>query len=90
MTDPTTRETLVNRLFRIPTKVTTAVFVVAILVGLVVGGPVGWVLLGASVIAFTAMLALMWPDLSTVERMLRLAVLVFLVAVSVVRLVPAT
>lgn len=89
MTDPTTRETLINRLFRIPTKVTAVVLVAAIVIGLVVGGTLGAVLLGFAVLALAAMLALLWPDISPVERMLRLAVLVFVLAVSIVRLAPA-
>lgn len=89
MTDPTTRETLINHLFRVPAKVTAAVLVAAIVVGLVVGGPVGMVLLGAAILVLAGMLALMWPDIPATERLLRLAVLVLVTAAAVVRLTPS-
>ena len=89
MTDPTTRETLINRLFRIPARTTALLLVGAIVLGLVVGGAVGAVLLGLAVLALAGMLVLLWPDIPATERMLRLAVLVFVLAVAVVRLTPS-
>ncbi|MDO5629596.1 MAG: hypothetical protein Q4G43_14875 [Mobilicoccus sp.] len=85
-TDPTFREDLMNRLFRIPTRVTAIVLVAAIGVGLLLGGIVGWVLLGFAVLVLAGMLALLWPDIPNTERMLRLAVLLLVVALAAIRL----
>lgn len=89
MTDPTARETLVNRLFRIPARTTAIVLIAMIVVGLLLGGPVGGVLLVAAILVMAGMLALMWVDLQPVERMMRLSVIACVLALSIVRLVPA-
>ena len=88
MTDPTFREDLINRLFRIPVRVSAAVLLAAMVLGLVVGGVLGGILLGAVLVVLTAMLVLLWPDVSPVERLMRLALLLLVVAATVVRLAP--
>lgn len=88
MTDASFREDLINRLFRVPSKVSAGVLIAAIVLGLVVGGPVGAVLLGLAILALLGMLALLWPDIPPVERMMRLALVLVVAAVAVVRLVP--
>ena len=88
MTDATFRETLINRLFRVPSKVSAGVLIAAILLGLLIGGPVGAVLLGLAVLVLLGMLVLLWPDIPPIERMMRLAIALVVAAVAVVRLVP--
>jgi len=89
VTDATFREDLINRLFRVPTAVSAGVLIGAIVLGLVVGGPIGAVLLGLAVVVLLGMLVLLWPDIPPVERMMRLAIALVVVAVAVVRIVPA-
>lgn len=86
MTDASFRDVLLNRLLRIPARVTAAVVLLLVFSGLLIAGPVGAVLLGAAVLVMSVMLALVWPAIPTTERMLRVAVLFLLVAVSIVRL----
>lgn len=85
-TDPTFREDLINRLFRIPTAATALVLVLAIVVGLLVGGVLGAILLTFACVALAGMLVLLWPSVPATERMLRLAVLLLVAALAVVRL----
>lgn len=86
-TDATARETLVNRLFRIPAKASAAVLIALTVLGLALGGWAGAVLAGLVVLALLGMIALMWVDLQPVERMMRISVLVLLLAVVIVRTV---
>ncbi|WP_168581681.1 hypothetical protein [Gephyromycinifex aptenodytis] len=86
MTDASSRDILLNRLLRIPTPVMAGVLLVLIFVGLMLAGPVGAVLLGLALLTLSVMLALVWPAIPTTERMLRLAVILLLLAISVVRL----
>lgn len=86
MTDASSRDVLLNRLLRIPTRVSAAVVLVLVFSGLLIAGPVGAVLLGTAVLILSVMLALVWPAIPTTERMLRLAVLLLLLAVSIARL----
>jgi hypothetical protein len=65
-----------------------AVPVLAVLGLLVVGafGPSwGWVLTGVVAIFLAWVLAVSWPGLSTTERIMRVAVLAFIIAITVVK-----
>lgn len=86
--DATTRQTLTNRLLRIPTPVMAGTLLALLGVGLLLGGPVGGALLGLAVAMLALMLVLLWPAIPAAERMLRLAVLVLAAALAIVRLVP--
>jgi len=88
VTDPTFREDLINRLFRVPAKVSAGVLIVTIALGLIIGGMVGALLLGLAILALLGMLVLLWPDIPPAERMMRLAIALVVAAVAVVRIVP--
>lgn len=60
----------------------------ALAIGMVVGGRVGMVLLIAGIAVLVFMLALGWRAMTVTERLLRIALLVFVIALTVVRLVP--
>lgn len=75
-------------LSRLPGWATTVVWVALLVIAAIVGGPVGWVLLGL-VVAFVAwLLYLAWPYASTNAKLIRIAAALLGVAIVLVRLLP--
>lgn len=73
---------------RLPRAATALVVVALVVVGLLVGGPVGAVIAGLGIACLAAILALTWSRITLPERALRLAVLVFLIGLTIVRALP--
>lgn len=83
------RERIAARLDGLPRPLLPALIVVLVLVGLVVGGPLGAVPAVLGIALLAGVLALAWPRITLPERLLRLAVLVFLAGLTIVRVIPA-
>lgn len=77
-----------ERLARLPVWLPFLALLALILVGGFLGGPVGWVMVGLALLFVTWLLYLSWPRLTGVERVMRVAVLLLFLAVTVVQLVP--
>lgn len=77
-----------ERLATLPVWLPFLALLLLILVGGFVGGPVGWVMVAVALLFVAWLLYLSWPRLTTVERVMRLAVLLLFVAVTLVQLVP--
>jgi hypothetical protein len=73
---------------RLPRAVPFLVLLALLVLGVVLGGPVGAVLVGLVALVVAWLLALAWPALTGVERLGRLAVLLLAVALCVVQAVP--
>ncbi|WP_370894677.1 DUF6703 family protein [Janibacter sp. GXQ6167] len=62
---------------------------ILVIFALIVGGGLipgwGWILMTVAVLFLTWMLAVSWPRLTTAERLMRIAVLVFVAAITVTR-----
>lgn len=85
---PSRAERTLAALDRLPRMATALVVVALVVVGLLVGGPVGAVVTGIGIVCLAVILALTWPRITVPERALRLAVLVFLIGLTIVRTVP--
>ncbi|AXH94985.1 DUF6703 family protein [Ornithinimicrobium avium] len=75
-------------LARLPVWLPFLVLLLLMVGGGFLGGVVGWVLVGVALAFILWLLYLSWPRLSTVDRVMRLAVLLLFVAVAVTQLVP--
>lgn len=75
-------------LSRLPGWVTTVVWVLLLVIAAIVGGPVGWVLLGLAVAFVAWLLYLAWPYASTNAKLIRIAAALLGVAIVLVRLLP--
>lgn len=85
---PSRTDRLVARLERLP-RVGTGLGVVALVViGLVIAGPAGAAIAGLGIACLAGILALTWHRITVSERALRLAVLVFVIGLTIVRTVP--
>lgn len=84
--NPTTQAAL--RLAALPQWAVAVVVLLAVVVGLFVGGLVGAVLLVFALLALLALLGLAWEALTLPERLLRIAIIVFLASLALVRLIP--
>lgn len=81
---------LITRLSSMP-KALPFLFMLALLVaGVLIGGPVGFVLMGVAAAFVSWILYLSWPRLTGSERIMRFAVLLLAVAMAVVQLFPRT
>lgn len=87
-TPPSARDRLVTRLDRLPRGATAAVIVGLVVLGLVIGGPIGAVPAALGILGLVGILALTWSRITLTERALRIAVLVFLVGLTIIRTVP--
>lgn len=85
----TWREKVSERLAVLPPAVLAPVIVGAVAIGLVLTGALGLVLVALGVLALLGLFALTWPRLTTPEKALRIAVLVFVLGVAVIRFVPS-
>lgn len=87
--EPTGRERMAGSMAGVSPLVSGGVVVVLVLAGLVLGGTFGLVLTVLGILAFGALAALSWSRLTLAPRLLRVAVLVFALGVTIIRFVPA-
>jgi hypothetical protein len=79
---------LITRLSSLPRVVPFLLMLALLVGGVVVGGPVGFVLMGLAAVFVGWILYLSWPRLSGSERIMRSAVLLLAVVLAVVQLFP--
>lgn len=77
-----------ERLGRLPVWLPFLVLLLLLIGGGLLGGAVGWVLVGVAMAFILWLLYLSWPRLTPVERVMRIAVLLLFLAVTVTQLVP--
>lgn len=77
---------LVQWLSRVPGAVVIGVLVLLLVVGLLLGGPIGVILIGLVALVHGWGIYLAWPRLSALERQMRLSVFMLVVALGVVSL----
>jgi hypothetical protein len=76
---------LMTKLSRLPKLLPFAILLTLLVVGVLLGGPVGFVLMALAALFVAWVLYLSWPILSSSERLMRSAVLLLAVAMTVVR-----
>lgn len=79
---------VLTRLARLPVWLPFLILLVLLLGGGFLGGPVGWVLVGLALAFILWLFYLSWPQLSGVDRLMRIAVLAVFVAATLVLLFP--
>ncbi|WP_238384685.1 DUF6703 family protein [Segeticoccus rhizosphaerae] len=79
-----------TRLSSLPRVVPFLSMLVLLVAGALVGGPIGFVLMGLATLAVAWLLYLSWPRLTSSERMMRGAVVLLAAALAVVQLFPQT
>ena len=79
---------LITRLSHLPRAVPFLLMLALLVAGVVIAGPVGFVLMGIAASFVGWILYLSWPRLSGSERIMRLAVLLLAVVLAVVQLFP--
>jgi sterol desaturase/sphingolipid hydroxylase (fatty acid hydroxylase superfamily) len=79
---------LMTRLSRLPKFVPFAILLTLLIAGVLIHGPVGFVLMGLAALFVAWVLYLSWPVLNGSERIMRVAVLLLAVALAVVQLFP--
>ncbi len=79
---------LLSRLSALPRPVPFAAMLALLVVGALVGGPVGFVLMGVATLFVAWLLYLSWPRLTATERLMRCAVVLLAAALAVVQLFP--
>jgi len=77
-----------TRLSRLPRLAPFLILLALLVGGVLIGGPVGFILMTLAAIFVAWVLYLSWPRLSGSERIMRLAVLLLAVAMAVSRLFP--
>lgn len=77
-----------ERLAKLPVWLPFVALLGLILVGGFLGGPVGWAMVALALVFVAWLLYLSWPRLTGTERVMRLAVLLLFLAVTLVQLVP--
>lgn len=77
-----------EQLARLPVWLPFLVLLLLMIGGGFLGGVVGWVLVGVAVAFIVWLLYLSWPRLTTVDRVMRVAVLLLFAVVTVTQLVP--
>lgn len=77
-----------ERLARLPVWMPLLVLIGLMLGGGFLGGVVGWILVCAALAFILWLLYLSWPRMTTVDRVMRLAVLLLFVVVVTIQLVP--
>lgn len=77
-----------QHLARLPVWLPFLVLLLLMVGGGFLGGPIGWTLVGMALAFILWLLYLSWPRLTTVDRVMRLAVLLLFAVVTVVQLVP--
>lgn len=79
---------LITRLSQLPRAVPFLLMLGLLVAGVVIAGPVGFVLMAVAATFVGWILYLSWPRLSGTERIMRLAVLLLAVTLAVVQLFP--
>ncbi len=79
---------LITRLSSLPKAVPFLLLVALLVAGVLINGPVGFVLMGLAALFVAWILYLSWPRLTSSERIMRSAVLLLAVAMAVTRLFP--
>ena len=79
---------LLSRLSSLPRPVPFAAMLALLVVGALVGGPVGFVLMGVATLVVAWLLYLSWPRLSWYDRLIRGAFVLLAAALAVVQLFP--
>lgn len=74
-----------TKLSRLPKLVPFAILLTLLVAGVLIGGPVGFVLMALAALFVAWVLYLSWPLLSGLERIMRSAVLLLAVAMTIVR-----
>ena len=77
---------LMTRLSQLPKLVPFVILLTMLVAGVLIGGPLGFVLMALAAIFVAWVLYLSWPILSSSERLMRSAVLLLAAAMAVVRL----
>ena len=77
-----------TRLSRLPRLVPSVTLLALLVAGVLIGGPVGFVLMALAAVFVAWILYLSWPGLNSSERIMRFAVLLLAVAMAVVQLFP--
>ncbi len=77
-----------TRLSRLPKFVPFAILLTLLIAGVLIHGPVGFVLMGLAALFVAWVLYLSWPVLNGSERIMRVAVLLLAVTLAVVQLFP--
>lgn len=77
-----------ERLARVPVWLPFLVLLLLMVGGGFLGGPIGWTLVGLALAFILWLLYLSWPRLTAVDRVMRVAVLLLFVVVTVVQLAP--
>ncbi|WP_083652930.1 MULTISPECIES: DUF6703 family protein [unclassified Serinicoccus] len=73
---------------RLPVWLPFLALLLLILGGGILGGPLGWVMVGSALAFVCWLLYLSWPRMTRVERLMRVAVLLLFLAITLVQLVP--
>jgi hypothetical protein len=76
---------LMTKLSRLPKLVPFAILLTLLVAGVLIGGPVGFVLMALAALFVAWVLYLSWPLLNGSERLMRSAVLLLAVAMTIVR-----
>ena len=79
---------LITRISSLPKAVPFLLILALLVAGVLIGGPVGFVLMGLATVFVGWILYLSWPRLSGSERIMRSAVLLLAVAMAIVQLFP--
>jgi len=79
---------LMTRLSSLPRLVPFLVLLALLVAGVVISGPVGFVLMGLAAVFVAWILYLSWPRLTSSERIMRSAVLLLAVAMALTQLSP--
>lgn len=85
---PSRADRVVAALNSLPRAATALVVVALVVIGLLVSGPVGAAVAGLGIACLALILALTWTRITLPERALRLAVLLFLIGLTIVRTLP--
>jgi hypothetical protein len=79
---------LMARLSSLPRLVPFLILLALLVAGVVISGPVGFVLMGLAAVFVAWILYLSWPRLTSSERIMRSAVLLLAVAMALTQLSP--
>ncbi len=79
---------LITRLSQLPRPVPFLLMLALLVAGVMIAGPVGFVLMAVAATFVGWILYLSWPRLSGTERLMRLAVLLLAIALAIVQLFP--
>ncbi|WP_068432355.1 hypothetical protein [Piscicoccus intestinalis] len=85
---PSTSDRIAARLDRLPRLATAGVVMALVVVGLAIGGPIGVLPAVLGILGLAFILAVTWRRITVGERYLRVAVVVLLIGLTLVRAFP--